>query len=208
MLNRFLIFFLGVSLNISAFSQSEGEGKKVFENMHSLSEANELIKAHPGWDLELHRIPEFGYLSDTAITQLSVHQVYEFKNRDNQLSLGCVVQRDTVEFIRVKYIYLDGSTMTMDSLESLRQKIIHDLEAGVPFSELLHYTQDHSPTGQLDWFCKGIMVPEFYEATLPRKAGDIFTVDIPERNWYYVVVKEDANRFGLLTEWLVLTLPH
>lgn len=43
--------------------------------------------------------------------------------------------------------------------------------------------------GDLDWFNEDVMHQTFVNAIKKHKKNDIFIVDIPEENWYYVVLK-------------------
>ena len=95
---------------------------------------------------------------------------------------------------RVSYIYLDGSKMSNDEINKLRSKIISQYKSGYRFSDLAkHYSMDGNANreGDLGWFTKGQMHPVFESEVMNNKhrLNDIFTVDIPENNWYYVVLK-------------------
>jgi len=53
---------------------------------------------------------------------------------------------------------------------------------------------DGNPTGDLDWFGKGMMVEEFDKAVRNRNKDEIFTVDVDNKKWYYVVLKTHDNK--------------
>ncbi len=98
---------------------------------------------------------------------------------------------------RVSYVYLNGKELTKGEIDNLREKIINDYESGIPFSELAKkYSMDNNSEkgGDLGWFPEGKMYLEFEEAVKNHKKGEIFIVDIPSRNWYYVVLKTYNDR--------------
>jgi parvulin-like peptidyl-prolyl isomerase len=53
---------------------------------------------------------------------------------------------------------------------------------------------DGNKTGDLNWFNEGEMVPEFEIAVKKHKKDEIFTVDVPERKWYYVTLKTHEDK--------------
>jgi parvulin-like peptidyl-prolyl isomerase len=48
---------------------------------------------------------------------------------------------------------------------------------------------DNSKDGDLGWFVEGQMEKSFQDEILKHKKGEIFTVDIPANNWFYLVLK-------------------
>ena len=46
----------------------------------------------------------------------------------------------------------------------------------------------------MGWFLPGEMPLEFEKAVWNKSKGMIFTVDIPEKKWYYVVYKTHHNK--------------
>jgi parvulin-like peptidyl-prolyl isomerase len=98
---------------------------------------------------------------------------------------------------RVSYIFLSGKDLSLDRINILRKTIIDDYKKGVPFKKLAkEYSLDwNSETeGDLGWFPEGRMYPQFENAVRKHSKDDIFTVDIPSREWYYVVLKTHSNR--------------
>jgi parvulin-like peptidyl-prolyl isomerase len=95
-----------------------------------------------------------------------------------------------VKMMRVSYIYLDGSRIDIKRIGELRYEITTFHANGEAFSDLANkYTMDGNKSGDLGWFEEGMMVKDFETAIKDHKKGDIFTVDIPENKWYYVVLK-------------------
>jgi len=64
--------------------------------------------------------------------------------------------------------------------------------SGVPFDKLSdQYTMDGNTThGDTGWFFGEEMMPkEFQEAVKNHKLGDVFFVDVSEKQWHYIVKK-------------------
>jgi hypothetical protein len=104
---------------------------------------------------------------------------------------------EIVNLMRVSYIYLDGSKIDFKRIGELRYEIMTFYANGEAFSDLANeYTMDGNKNGDLGWFEEGMMVKDFETAIKAHKKGDIFTVNIPEKKWYYVVLKtfDDAEK--------------
>src|SRR5690606_19505311 len=90
------------------------------------------------------------------------------------------------------YIYLDGSTLSKSEIDSLKTLIVAKASAGASFEELSdQYTMDGNENrGDTGWFFGEYMMPkEFQDAVEKHKTGDIFFVEVAERQWYYIVKK-------------------
>lgn len=98
--------------------------------------------------------------------------------------------------IHVHYIYLDGHTLRQARINALRDSIMEAVEQGGDLGPLVErYTMDGNRTGELGWALADDFVPEFRDAVLAHAAGDLFRVDVPENKWYYVVYKDDPDRW-------------
>lgn len=94
------------------------------------------------------------------------------------------------KLMRVSYVYLDGSKLNMEEISALRKKIIADYNRGVSFATLANTnTMDNAKDGDLGWFEEGQMEKSLQDEILKHKKGEVFTVDIPANNWFYVVLK-------------------
>jgi len=93
---------------------------------------------------------------------------------------------------RATYIFLDASTLNKRELDSIKNIITQKSNSGTPFETLSdQYTMDGNTThGDTGWFFgEEVMPKEFQEAVAKAKLGDIFIVEVPERQWYYVAKK-------------------
>lgn len=104
--------------------------------------------------------------------------------------------KDTVDY-RASYIFLDGSTLTKPEVDSLKKVIVQKANAGTSWEQLSdEYTMDGNTTrGDTDWFFGEFMFPkEFQDAVANHKVGEIFFVDVSEKQWHYIVKKTHPDR--------------
>lgn len=107
-----------------------------------------------------------------------------------------IESKDTVDY-RASYIFLDGSTLSKSEIDSLKKVIVQKANAGTPFEVLSdQYTMDGNKTrGDTDWFFGEYMFPkEFQDAVEKHKLGEIFFVDVSEKQWHYIVKKTHNDR--------------
>lgn len=93
---------------------------------------------------------------------------------------------------RASYIFLDGGSLTPAEVDSLKKVIVKKANDGESFQALSdQYTMDGNTThGDTGWFFGVEMMPEeFQDAVAKHKTGEIFFVDVPERQWHYIVKK-------------------
>ncbi len=118
------------------------------------------------------------------------------QNQGDVFSVGYVTYKvmeakETVQY-RANYIFLDGGSLTKSEVDSLKKVIVAEANAGTPFETLSDkYTMDGNTTrGDTGWFFGEEMLPkEFQDAVEKHKLGDIFFVDVPEKQWHYIVKK-------------------
>lgn len=101
-----------------------------------------------------------------------------------------IISKNQLQAFRVSYIFLDESKITLKDINKRRNAILKAYKNGKAFDLLANqYTMDSSKDGDLGWFTEGMMVPEFETAVKQHRLNDVFTIDIPDRKWYYVVLK-------------------
>lgn len=118
------------------------------------------------------------------------------QNQGDVFSVGYVTykvieSKESVKY-RANYIYLDGSVLSPSELDSLKKLIVQKLNAGGNWDQLSdQYTMDGNTThGDTGWFFGELQMPkEFQDAVKAHKTGDIFFVDVSDRNWHYIVKK-------------------
>ncbi|RFM36050.1 peptidylprolyl isomerase [Chitinophaga silvisoli] len=96
---------------------------------------------------------------------------------------------------RAQYILLDAAVLTHAHIDSLRTLIQQQYAAGKSFEELnSKYNMDpNQKDGDTGPFTAGMMVQPFENAVAKHKQGEIFTVDVPDKKWYFVVKKTYAD---------------
>jgi parvulin-like peptidyl-prolyl isomerase len=105
-----------------------------------------------------------------------------------------VVEKTKTINYRVAYIYIDGTKYSLTDLNTLITKIINEYKNGAPFDFLAkRYSMDGNANrgGDSGWFTKGEMHPDFENEIINNNysLNAIFTIDVPSKNWYYVVLK-------------------
>lgn len=93
---------------------------------------------------------------------------------------------------RANYIFLDGGSLSNSEVDSLKKLIVSKANAGTSFEELSDkYTMDGNTTkGDTGWFFGEEMMPkEVQDAVKNHKKGEIFFVDVSEKQWHYIIKK-------------------
>lgn len=93
---------------------------------------------------------------------------------------------------RASYIFLDGGSLTLPQIDSMKKIIVQKISSGTPMEQLSdQYTMDGNTThGDTGWFFGPEMLPaEFQEAVAKHKLGDVFFVDVSDKQWHYIVKK-------------------
>ena len=119
-----------------------------------------------------------------------------------------VIDKYDVPNYRVSYVYLDGSDKTNEEISRWEQLVMTKYKQGYKFQDLAkQYSMDGNATrgGDLGWFTKGTMAPEFEDAIInsPNSVGQIFTVHT-SKNKHYVVLKTHEPK--MIEEIKVLTV--
>ncbi len=118
------------------------------------------------------------------------------QNKGDIFSVGYVTYKvleaeETVNY-RANYIFLDGSSLSPQQVDSLKKLIVQKANAGTSFEQLSdQFTMDGNTThGDTGWFFGEEMMPkEFQEAVKNHKLGEIFFVDVSDKQWHYIVKK-------------------
>jgi parvulin-like peptidyl-prolyl isomerase len=104
-----------------------------------------------------------------------------------------IIDRYKIPYYRLSYIFLDGTSLSKSEIENKRHIIIAQYKAGVPFADLAGlYSMDQNANrgGDLGWVTHGDLAKEFEEKVLTHnQSGEIYTIDIPEKKWYYVILQ-------------------
>ena len=125
------------------------------------------------------------------------------QNKGDVFSVGYVTYKviDATETLayRASYIFLDGSSLSAEQVDSLKKLIVQKSNGGATWDQLSdQYTMDGNTNhGDTGWFFGELMMPkEFQEAVKNHKTGEIFFVDVADKQWHYVVKKtfDDSDK--------------
>jgi parvulin-like peptidyl-prolyl isomerase len=160
-----------------------------FQKIGTIQEAQQFIDANPALK------PALFNLASGKDTSLINKRLLRQKKGD-VFSVGYVTYKvlDATEVIafRASYIFLDGATLSTTQIDSLRKLIVQKASSGTSFDQLSdEYTMDGNNThGDTGWFFGPEMLPkEFQDAVQNHKTGEIFSVDVSDKNWHYIVKK-------------------
>lgn len=183
--------FLLVTIGFSQESTIESQ----LDSIVSDDQANEFVEHHKylnGKFVVFNKEKHRSRLADDLFgLAMGGKRVYETEVEKTYYK---VIDKKEVEHYRVSYIFLDGHKKSLSEIAKLQSDIIVKYKQGTPFENLAkQYSMDNNARrgGDLGWFAKGEMDPEFENQVVNsyHKIGDIFQVDIPSRESYYVVLK-------------------
>lgn len=165
-----------------------------FQKINTVQQAEQFVKDNPLLK------PTIFKLSSGKDSSLINKRLLR-QNKGDIFSVGYVTYKvldamDTVNY-RASYVFLDGGSLSNSEVDSLKKVIVQKAQSGTPFDQLSdEYTMDGNTThGDTDWFFGIYMFPaEFQEAVKNHKVGDIFFVDVAEKQWHYIVKKTHPDR--------------
>ena len=175
-----------------AFSLSNAQNVDL-SNLNSVADAEEFIKRDS---------TVFAFVDYIATTKDSLtYYQSQLQQRAKSENIKFLESKAIVA-IKVNYIFFDGTKLSKKAIDSKRKEILSMHQKGI-FSDNLvaQFTMDHNvkPGGNFGWRDELDVESTFRQAVKKHKKGDIFTVDVPELNWYYVVFKlyDDIEKVAL-----------
>jgi hypothetical protein len=167
--------------------------KPDLSKVNTSTEAEAFIQSHPEYEAKLFSIEPGQDLAEISPQIFSRKPGHSFKIGPYSYK---IVGIDSTLSFRVSYIYLDGSKYSKTEIDKIRQEIISNYRSGVKFTDLVSkYNMDGNASGDTYWFAEKMMVEEFEKAIRSHKKGDIFTVDMPDQNWFHVVLKTFSDTY-------------
>ncbi|MDR3712660.1 MAG: peptidylprolyl isomerase [Puia sp.] len=160
-----------------------------FQKITTMQQAQQYIDANPTLK------PVILHVKTGTDTSLILKRLMK-QNQGDVFSVGYVTYRimeasEKVNY-RANYIFLDGGSLSNAEIDSLKKIILQKNAAGESFEKLSdEYTMDGNNThGDTGWFFGIEMMPkEFQEAVKNHKKGDVFFVDVSDKQWHYIVKK-------------------
>lgn len=163
--------------------------REQFEKIKTIQEAEKYIAANQNLKPALFKVV-YGKDS-TALDKRLLKQ-----NKGDVFAVGYVTYKvmevdESVKY-RGSYVFLDRGSLSNREVDSLSKVIVEKLNKGIPFEKVSdEYTMDGNNTqGDTGWFYGEDTAPkELQDGLKKHNKGDIFFVDVPERQWYYIVKK-------------------
>lgn len=110
-----------------------------------------------------------------------------------------VIDKYEIPYHRYSYVYLDGRDKSPAEMKQLQSKIVAKYNEGFRFKDLARmYSMDANANrgGDLGWFTKGKSSTELEDTIINENNGeDIFTLEFPDKQAYYVVVRTQPTKF-------------
>ncbi len=186
--------FTAAALLLSFWLAAQPTVTEEFQKINTVPEANAWMTAHASLK------PTLLHLSTGKDSSLIEKRLLRQKKGD-VFSVGFVTYK-VIEFsediaYRANYIFLDGSSLAPAEVDSLKKLILQKYSAGTAFEKLSdQYTMDGNQThGDTGWFLGEEQMPkEFQEAVKNHKTGELFFVDVSEKQWHYIVKKTYDDR--------------
>ncbi|MEO6915388.1 MAG: hypothetical protein ABI151_06760 [Chitinophagaceae bacterium] len=186
--------FTGLFLFITTLLFAQPTVTEKFQKIENLQQAQQYIDANPALK---PAILSLSYGKDSSLLDKRLLR----QKKGEIFSVGYVTYKvieatESVNY-RASYIFLDGGSLTLPEIDSLKKIIVQKANSGTPWETLSDkYTMDGNTTkGDTGWFFGEEQLPkEMQQAVMNHKLGDIFFVDVADKQWHYVVKKtyEDA----------------
>jgi hypothetical protein len=185
---KFSLWVLFVLFSAAAIAQPTLVER--FQKIGTVQQAQQFVDANPDIKPAILRLT---YGKDTSLLDKRLLR----QKQGDIFSVGYVTYKvveakESVAY-RASYIFLDGSDYSPSQIDSLKKLIVQKASApGASWDQLSdQYTMDGNKTkGDTDWFYGELMYPkEVQDAVAAHKKGDIFFVDVSERNWHYIIKK-------------------
>jgi len=108
------------------------------------------------------------------------------------LGNGKLLVSKPIVAIKVNYVFFDGTRLTMKEINEKRAEVLQMHKKGVSSDDLVRqFNMDGNIKngGNFGWINENDVDSTFVSEIKKHKKGEVFRIDVPERNWYYVVFK-------------------
>lgn len=173
---------------------SQGTLEKELDSISTLEDAKTFSQTHK----RANKSKMFTFNKEKHKTQLA-NDLFELSKggkkvikTDYKNTYYKIIDKSKVLHNRVSYIYFDGSKMSLKDINAKRSKLIAQFRDGYKFEALatMHSMDINAKRGgDLGWFPEGKMHQEFENAVRSHDLGDVFTLDIEEPKWHYIILK-------------------
>jgi parvulin-like peptidyl-prolyl isomerase len=185
---RLIVLLIVSSQLLSSNIYGQSTLEQSLQKVASVAEAEQFVRNHPPLQASLRVLSQS---SDTTATDRQLYRLAVGEVRSIGQQTYKIIADTTTYAFRASYIYLDGSELSTGTIDSLRRLILRRYAAGIAFEQLADtYNMDgNKKHGDLGFFPAGRMVAPFEQAVRSHAYGEVFTVDVPSNQWYYVVKK-------------------
>ncbi len=174
-------------LSTAAFGQATVRDQ--FGKIQTVDQANQWIAANAALKPSLLHLT--AGKDSTVIDKRLLRQ-----EKGDVFSVGYVTYKviestESVKY-RANYIFLDGGSLDQTGVDSLKKIILVKITSGGNWDQLSdQYTMDgNTAHGDTGWFFGELQMPkEFQDAVKAHKLGDVFFVDVTDKQWHYIVKK-------------------
>ncbi len=118
---------------------------------------------------------------------------------DNEKTHYKIIDKYEIPYHRYSYVFLDGREKSINEMKQLQNKIISKYNEGFRFKDLAKmYSMDTNAKrgGDLGWFTRSNSTTALEDAIMNENNGqDIFTLDFPDTQAFYIVVRTHPTKF-------------
>lgn len=195
-----LIAFISFSIN----AQDSTSVKQELQTVTDIETAQNFIKEHAYIKSKIHTYNQEKHTNELSKKLFTLKEgetlLVEQKNSNVMYK---VVSITPTKHYRASYIFFSGKKMAKKDILNLRYQLKKKLNNGSEFKDLAgKYSMDRNASrgGDLGWFQENYMFSEFITGLDTHHTGEIFFLDLEEKNRYYLVKKTDASKdINLLT---------
>lgn len=195
-MKNLILVFICLIAGGTAYSQTVSEIYQILESSNNYDEIKDKMKLFPLYSVTLQSINSLENTSplDSIVLDKRENEIYTIKNTSQHYK---ILKIDSSTSIRVSYIYFNAFKMKREEIHKLRDDLLLKLNNGESFSELakLHSMDVNSTNGgDLGWKDVSILDKNFVKEIINHAKGDLFKIDIPANNWYYIVLKSHTDK--------------
>jgi len=187
------LYLILVVITTCSYSQTENFERSL-DSIQSVEQANEFIEKNESIDGKVMVFNEEKHKTKFArdILNMSLGSK-KFDNKNPRPTYYKIIEKYNTPYVRASAIYFDGNVKSMAEINKIRNLIINRFKKGFRFKDLAQmYSMDKTAKqgGDLGWFKKGEMPKRIEDAVFlgNHDINDIFMVNIPEQQAYYVIL--------------------
>ncbi len=192
MLKQLLILFF---ICITSLLTAQNKDEEALNVIETSEQARLFLKTKSSKENKIFTFNEEKHKTDLAkaLFELEKGNIKSIRTERDK-TFYKVLEKSSKPYFRVSYIFLDGAKYSLESINKLRETLIEKHNNGSPFSFLAkQYSMDHNANrgGDTGWFTDGEMLTDFENIVISEhhELEAIYTIDIPSKNWYYLVLQ-------------------